>query len=120
MWNLAYDPRLRFGNIRRSELRTDVQGLELAERRGDQAQSQVTMATNSHLLSLRHLTREREGERRTERARGLVLQGSGLGVRENLAKVRASTFNLVSLKFVLPSGAQSTLVRISPPRIAST
>ena len=78
------------------------------------------MATNSHLLSPRHLTREREGEKRTDRAIGLVLQGSGLRVRENLAKVRASAFNLVSSKLVLPSVAQSTLVRISPPRIAST
>lgn len=48
-----------------------------------------------------------------------MLQGSGLGLREDLAKGRAPTPNLISSKLALPSGAQSTLVRISPPRTAS-
>lgn len=83
--NLAYGIRLSLGNIRRSKLRTDVQGLELPERRDYQAQPQVAMAMNSHLPLSRG--RVREG---TERTIELVLQDSGLGVREDLAEVRAS------------------------------
>lgn len=49
----------------------------------------------------------------TERAIGLVLQASCVGVRDNLAKIRAFTPNLVSSKLVSPSGAQCTLVRMS-------
>lgn len=114
LWNLAYGTGLSLGSIRRSELRTDVQGLELAERRDYQAQPQVAMATNSHLPFRGGRVRER-----TERAIGLVLQRSGLGVREDLTEVRASMPNLVSSKLALSSEAQSTLVRISPPRTAS-
>lgn len=57
------------------------------------------MATNSHLL---RGGRVREG---TERAIGLVLHGSDLGIREDLAEGRASMPNLVSSKFALASGS---------------
>ena len=77
------------------------------------------MATNSHLLSPRHLTRKREAEKRTEEQQGLCSKIL-VGVKENLAKVRASTSNLASSKHASPSMAQPTLVRISPPGIAST
>lgn len=75
---------LAWGIFEEVNLRTYVQGPELAEKIHYQAPPQVAMATNSY-IPLRG-GRVTEG---TERVIGLVLQGSGLRVREDLAEIRA-------------------------------